>query len=820
MKKKLFLIITMALVLCAALAFSVLAADTVPTSGRLGTNTIVEGIALPSVIDTESQIQMDDGLVYPSFYFFKDQTSSAWVFSNVKNEDGSNKYTIDNVVKLEIPHGITYLTDMGYRDQNKTTLTHVRIPNTITGNNWNGGFRSTKSLSSVEFEEGYSYKIFGSMFYSCPISNFVIPEGVTAIESESMCNMGLTSITIPDSVTFIGSNAFSSNAQLKEIIINPTSNLKKIDNRAFSGLHGLTEPFYFPSSLEELGTWAFASTYNVSAFLNLENTKLTILNEGIFYENYKFTSISLPSTITSIGYRTFFKCYALETVTINGNVLTSLGQSAFEDCSALTSINIPNSLQTMSNNAFKGCSSLTQINLPNGLTSIGSYAFTGAGLVSVVVPETVTSFGNDMFNGCTKLKSATLPSGLTSIPVYTFYKCYSLERFDMSDNVTYIGQYAFYDCSSLGPVYLSKNIETIYCNGTSRQGAFQSCGRMYFVNNPGDTEKPSIYFFPESLACLGSAAFKNCLGLNTTLVFPSNMANEDDDGWNFGNKNQSTTRNLVFLGEYSELKFANENYNTNFYFVNPSVTTETLKLTYVQNPSNCYVYVCSEGKLAKLGQSPVWESTGYTHITNPTGRKTTEATCTLPKMTADYCFCGQFIEGTEATEGTALGHDLGNSYHIFTSLTVAGTSCRDCSRCDHTEQTAHKNAVYTALGYSVKTFGTDSFSFSNGYHVDLELLEAYEKANDTVVTFGFAFNLAETFDAQNPTLDSFKINAPISGSPHSYYEYIMNFSGDTFLDTDIIVAAYIVENGNVTFINKTGDDFEIISYNKALELTK
>ena len=80
--------------------------------------------------------------------------------------------------------------------------------------------------------------------------------------------------------------------------------------------------------------------------------------------------------------------------------------------------------------------------------------------------------------------------------------------------------------------------------------------------------------------------------------------------------------------------------------------------------------------------------------------------------------------------------------------------------------------------------------------------------------------MAETFDAQSPTLDSFKINAPISGSPHSYYEYIMNFSGHTFLDTDIIVAAYIVENGNVTFINKTGDDFEIISYNKALELTK
>lgn len=820
MKRKLFIIAAMAVVLCVVLAFSVFADDTVPASGRLGTNTIVEGIALPSIIDKDSQIEMDDGLIYPSFYFFKDQTTSAWDFTKVKNQDGTDKYTIDNVIKLEIPHGITKLDNMGYRDKNKTTLTHVRIPNTINSNSWNGGFRSTSSLVSLEWEEGYSHIIFGSMFYGCPIENFTIPEGVTAIEGESLCQMGLTTITIPDNVTTIGSRAFAGNSALKEVIISPTSKLTRIENSAFSGLHGLTEPFYFPSTLEYLGSWAFSSSYYISAFLNLENTKITTINEGTFYEGYKFTSISLPSTVTSIGIKAFNKCVGLQTVTINGESLTTIGASAFDGCSELTSINIPNTLQTLANRSFAGCSKLSEINLPNGLTTIEGFAFCGAGLVSVVVPETVTVFGTDVFNGCKSLKSATLPSGLTSIPLYTFFKCTALESFYMSDNVTYIGQYAFNECTNLGPVYLSKNLETIYSNGTFKQGAFQTCVKMYFVNNPGDTEKPDIYFFPESLKNLGGAAIKNCPSLNPTLVFPKNMLNLDDDGWNFGNRTQSYTRNIVFLGEYAELKFANENTNTNFYFVNPNVTTETLKLTYVQNPDNSFVYVCSEGKMAKLGQTITWTTDGYAHITDPNGRKETEATCTMPKMVADYCFCGAFIEGSETTEGDALGHNLGVEYYIFTSLTEKGKTCQDCERCkEYTAETTHEKAVLTNIGYSVKTYssGNKKACFDNGYIIDNELLSKYEATKDVTVSFGVAFNAYEGFDFDG-TLDSFAIKSDVATSSigHSVFSYKMTYADETHLDSKIVIGIYARENGTLTFVNTENGEFTPVSYNSIL----
>ena len=787
MKKKLLLITAMAFALCLVFAFSVFAADSVPASGRLGTNTMVDGIALPTVIDTDSQIEMDDGLVYPSFYFFKDQTTTAWDFSRVKNEDGSNKYTIDNIVKLEIPHGITKLSSLGYRDNGKTTLTHVRIPNTINSNDWNGGFRSTSSLTSVEFEAGYSHTIFGSMFYGCPISDFVIPDGVTSIESESMCKMGLTTITIPDSVTFIGSNAFSGNSQLKEVIISPNSKLETIDSRAFGGLHGLTEPFYFPSTLKTLGSYAFSSSYNISEFLNLENTQITVLKEGTFYEGYKFTTISLPSTLTTIEQKAFNKCSALETVTFNGNSLTTIGSFAFSGCSKLQSIE---------------------------------------------VPESVTSLGTDVFNGCTSLKSATLPSNLTAIPFYTFHNCKALESFTMSDNVTYVGQYAFFNCEKLGPVYLSKNIETLYSNGASRQGAFQNCYNMYFVNNPGDTEKPDVYFFPESLINLGAATLKNCKNLNTTIVFPKNMVNLDDDGWNFGNKEQKTTRNFVFLANVDTFIFQNENYNTNFYFVNDAVTTESLSVSGSNNPSKCFIYICSEGKMAELNKDSIsWTSEGYTHITDPNGRKETAATCTMPKMVADYCFCGKFIEGTEATEGAPLGHSYtGTISYSFTKANLPGSKCTVCTNNCGEDLIEEVAPVYTELGISLNTFSNGPYSFSSGYNINKESLALYEKEMGVTVKLGFAFNAANSFTEGEVTIDSFALKAEVNNQANDMrfdrHDFIISYADDKHLDDDIVIGAYVVEikddEKNTYFINRNADTtvgangFNAFSYNSLL----
>ena len=121
------------------------------------------------------------------------------------------------------------------------------------------------------------------------------------------------------------------------------------------------------------------------------------------------------------------------TVTYNGAAysVTSIGECAFEDCSSLTAITIPEGVTSIENEAFRGCSSLTAITLPEGVTSIGEWAFSGcSGLTAITLPEGVTSIRYDAFSSCSSLTTIVLPK-----------------------SVEYISSGAFADCSELTDVY-------------------------------------------------------------------------------------------------------------------------------------------------------------------------------------------------------------------------------------------------------------------------------------------------------------------------------------------------------------------------------
>ena len=93
-----------------------------------------------------------------------------------------------------------------------------------------------------------------------------------------------------------------------------------------------------------------------------------------------------------------------------------LGRSAFEGCSSLTSLTIPSSVTSIGEAAFKGCSGLTSLTIPSSVTSIGYAAFYGcSGLINLTIPSSVTSIGNQAFCGCCGLTSWTFPSGVTTI---------------------------------------------------------------------------------------------------------------------------------------------------------------------------------------------------------------------------------------------------------------------------------------------------------------------------------------------------------------------------------------------------------------------
>ena len=116
---------------------------------------------------------------------------------------------------------------------------------------------------------------------------------------------------------------------------------------------------------------------------------------------------------------------------------TSIGSSAFSDCTGLTSIAIPDSVTSIGDSAFEHCSGLTSVTIGNSVTSIGVYTFYGCtGLTSITIPDSVTSIGDSAFYGCTGLTSVTIGNSVTSIGIYTFYGCTGLTEIDFSTHTT------------------------------------------------------------------------------------------------------------------------------------------------------------------------------------------------------------------------------------------------------------------------------------------------------------------------------------------------------------------------------------------------
>ena len=154
---------------------------------------------------------------------------------------------------------------------------------------------------------------------------------------------------------------------------------------------------------------------------NEQYTSNDELGDYAFYGCSGLTSLTLPSSVTSIGSYAFYGCSGLASLTLPSSV-TSIGWYAFEDCSGLTSFTLPSSVTSIGYRAFYGCSGLTSLTIPSSVTLIGESAFAGcSGLTSLTILPGVTSIGESVFEGCSGLTSLTLPSSVTSIGRYAFY---------------------------------------------------------------------------------------------------------------------------------------------------------------------------------------------------------------------------------------------------------------------------------------------------------------------------------------------------------------------------------------------------------------
>jgi len=239
------------------------------------------------------------------------------------------------------------------------------------------------------------------------------------------------------------------------------------------------------------------TTANIPASVTYGGKTYTVTSIGYHAFQYcsALTSVTIPNSVTSIGYEAFSDCSGLTSVTI-GNSVTSIGSYAFYECSGLTSVTIPNSVTSIGKYAFEYCTSLTSVTIGNSVTSIGDYAFYGCkSLTSPVYNAHVFAFMPTSYSG-----AYTIPNGIESIAGYAFYGCSSLTSVTIPNSVTSIGDYAFHDCTGLTSVTIPNSVTSI------GNDAFMSCKNLTSVT------------IGNSVTSIGDRAFYCCSGLTFVTI--------------------------------------------------------------------------------------------------------------------------------------------------------------------------------------------------------------------------------------------------------------------------------------------------------------
>ena len=209
--------------------------------------------------------------------------------------------------------------------------------------------------------------------------------------------------------------------------------------------HVYAAPGEYVIKLTVDGTMGFYGTYSLSGGSSILRYSSGDDNRNYSYRN-SVQKIEIGNGVTSIGESAFHNCSSLASITIPNGV-TSIGDSAFDSCSSLASITISNGVTSIRDYTFNSCSSLASITIPNGVTSIGDFALDIChSVASITIPNGVTSIGESAFHNCSSLASITIPNGVTSIGNSAFHSCSSLASITILNGVTRIRDYTFNSC--------------------------------------------------------------------------------------------------------------------------------------------------------------------------------------------------------------------------------------------------------------------------------------------------------------------------------------------------------------------------------------
>lgn len=305
-----------------------------------------------------------------------------------------------------------------------TNITSIVIPENVTSIG-EDAFYDTEYYNNEENWENDALYI--GKYLICAKTSisgaYIIKDGTQSLASSAFyeCN-NLTSITMPETVTTIGSGIFWKCKKLENVVLSP--------------------------NLTSIGKWAFYQCENLS-------------------------NIVIPDSVTSIGGSAFGYCKKLETVQI-GNGVISIGSKAFYECNSLTSIEIPDGVETIGSKAFWNCYNLARLEIGNGLRFIDGEVFYGCiNLESVYITD-MAAWCNISFRGssahplsCAEkiylndelITQLVIPEAVTIINCYTFFNCQTITSVIIPSSVEFIDHDAFLYCSNLTSIYYEGTIE-------------------------------------------------------------------------------------------------------------------------------------------------------------------------------------------------------------------------------------------------------------------------------------------------------------------------------------------------------------------------
>ena len=407
----------------------------------------------------------------------------------------------------------------------------------------------------------------------------------------------LQTIEIPDSVTYIATS-FHNCKSLKSIVVSPNNNYySSIDGVLFNKElnviecypEGISEELYsIPDSVTEIGSFAFSDCTSLHSVIISDSVEKIDFNA--FKNCTSIKSISIPSSVLTIECL-FDNCTSLQSFevhpdnerynSINGvlfnkelnvierypqgrvdesyvipDVVREIGDDAFAQCTSLHSITIPCSVEKIGNGSFVGCSSLKSIAIPDSVTQIGWLAFNDCtSLRSIKIPSDVECIDRDVFDGCSSLQSIEVSSNnnnYSSINGILFDKEQSIilkypegivnDTYCIPNTVNEIKDKAFHNCSSLQSIEIPDSVVKI------GKGAFSGCTSIQSIK------------IPDSVIWISGDAFDDCALLKTIDVGP-------------GNGVYSSINGILFDKEQSKIEHYPEGLHENSYFIPESVET-------------------------------------------------------------------------------------------------------------------------------------------------------------------------------------------------------------------------------------------------------